>query len=203
MNVILNRLFLAISIFALSACATTFRSNVATFHEMTVPGGERVMLVPMNAEKKDSLEYRQYANVIASHLKGYGYKETGESEPELIAGFDVTVNDGREKLETRPGNLDPYWHGYWSWGRYWHSPGFYGDPFGPDRIVASTVYTITLTVELRKPTGEVIFEGRADTEVRSKSVPEVVPFLADALFQNFPGESGKTRRVVFETEQKE
>jgi len=204
MNHTINRLFLILGILALSACSSVFRSNVATFHDMAVPGGERVLLIPMDEEKKDSLEFRDYASVLASHLQKYGYKQAGDDEPQLIAGFDVSINDGREKLQTRPG-ISPYYsgYGYWHWGRYWgHYWGnsFHRDPFGDRDIIARTVYTVTLTVELRKPNGDIVFEGRADAEVRKKAVPEAVPFLAEALFQSFPGESGVTRRVILETE---
>lgn len=196
MKMFQNFLLLTCAI-ALSACTYSFRSNVATFHEMGAPGGERVMLTPINPDKKDSLEYRQYAGALAAHLKSYGYVEAGENKPELIAGFDVSINDGREKLRNRPAPFSHhYWDSSWTWGRYWGHP--FSHPFDhyDNQIVAGTVYTATLTLELRKPDGELVFEGRAETETRAKALPEVVPILADALFQSFPGESGITRRIV-------
>ncbi|MBL4639281.1 MAG: DUF4136 domain-containing protein [Kordiimonadaceae bacterium] len=187
--------------FVITACTATFRSDVATFHEITAPGGERVMLVPMNPDKKDSLEFRQYATDISSHLLSYGYKEAGDAEPELIAGFDITISEGREKLRNRPSPY-PFWRSRWTWGGYWgHHFGYhdpFSDPYSNNTIVAGTVYTATLTLELRTPEGELKFEGRVETETRKKSLPEVVPFLAKALFQSFPGESGVTRRVIIE-----
>lgn len=194
----LARILIVFGFLALTACTSVMRSDVATFHDITAPGGERVMLVPIAEDKKDSLEFRQYASVLASHLQNYGYKETGDKEPQLIAGFDVTINDGREKIETRPSNLGPYWHSRWAWGSYWHYDPFRHDDLFHERLVAKTVYNVVLTLELRKPDGTKIFEGRAESEVRTKAVPEVVPHLANALFESFPGESGKTRRVVVE-----
>jgi len=204
MKTIIGRILLTFGLFALTACSSNIRSNVATFHEITVPGGERVMLTPMVAEKADSLELQQYANVLAGHLQSYGYKEPGDKEPELIAGFDVTINDGREKLENRISpHTSLYWRrGYWAYGRYW-TPIFptYHDPFFDDtEVVARTVYTATLTMELRKPGGEKVFEGRAEIETRHKDLPRIMPYLAAALFQSFPGENGVTRRVVIERE---
>lgn len=204
MKSLLGRLLLIGSLLTLAACTTAIRSNVATFHDMTVPGGERVMITPMLPEKSDSLEFQQYAGVLAGHLQRYGYKQPGDADPELIAGFDVTINDGREKLENR---LSPYphryWaHGYWVAGRYWRPihPVFY-DPFHEDtEIVARTVYTATLTFELRTPDGEKVFEGRAETETRRKDLPQILPYLAAALFESFPGENGVTRRVSIERE---
>ncbi len=202
----LNHIILVASILALSACATHFRSDVTTFHKLSAPGGERVVLTPMNPEKQDSLEYRQYADILANELGSYGYKETGENEPELIAGFDVTINDGREKLSVRPGfNGFPYWRsGFWAYGRFWRSPFYRGrfSPFDDDELVARTVYLATLRFELRKPDGTVVFEGHAETETRRKDLPRIMPLLAEALFENFPGNNGETRRVILERDKK-
>jgi len=206
MKTLFIRAGLILGFVTLAACSTVFRSDVATFHEITVPGGERVMLTPMIAEKSDSIEFQQYANILAGHLQKYGYKQPGEEEPQLIAGFDVTINDGREKLENRlsPYSGFGYWgRGYWSYGRYWAPiyPTFY-DAWDDTEVVARTVYTATLTMELRTPDGTLIFEGRAETETRRKDLPKVMPYLAAALFENFPGESGVTRRVVIAREEK-
>jgi len=204
MKKLFSHMSLAAILFALTACASNIRSNVATFHEMTVPGGERVMLTPMLAENTDSIEFEQYANILVGHLQSYGYKQPGDMAPQLIAGFDVTINDGREKIESRlstHGSL--YWQrGFWSYGHIWRPtyPVFH-DPFYDDReLVARTVYTAVLTLELRKPDGEKIFEGRAEIETRRKDLPKVMPYLAAALFESFPGENGVTRRVVIERE---
>ncbi len=195
---ILQKILLLACAVALGACTSSFRSNVATFHEMGAPGGEKVVLTPMNPDKYDSIEFSQYAGALAGHLKSYGYVEAGEDQPELIVGFDVSINDGREKLRNSHNAFaHPYWDVRWPRGRYWGS--FFYDPFYNHHdsvVVAGTYYTATLSLELRKPDGEIVFEGRAETETRSKALPEIVPFLAEALFQSFPGESGVTRKVV-------
>jgi hypothetical protein len=222
----LKKIIILSAVIVLSACATKFKSDVATFHALPTPQGEKLALIPMLEEKQDSLEFAQYADVIGRHLKGLGYSEAGEDEPDLIVGFDVTIDDGREKIITRPGPYGfygfPYWAGYSRFG-YWgfHRAGFrngfigpgygfgafgpYGgfgafNGFGGDRVIARTVYKATLTMEVRKKSGEKLFEGRAETETRKKDLPTTLPLLAEALFADFPGESGVTRRVVLEPE---
>lgn len=220
MKTFLNRVVLAVGLLALTACASTFRSDVSTFHELTSPGGERVLVTPIFQENEDSLEFKQYANIVAGHLAQYGYKSTGDNEPELIAGFDVTIDDGREKIFVRP---DPFGSFYWqrsfwghgrfhrgfshfrggfgfgnfgAFGRFGHHNGF--GAFGGHDLVARTYYTATLKLELRKPDGTIVFEGRAETQTRRKDLPKALPFLAAALFESFPGENGITRRVVID-----
>lgn len=182
-----------------AACSNSFRSDVATFHTLPPSKGERVSIIPMNEEKRDSLEFRQYAAILGNHLRHEGYQAAGEGKPDLIIGFDVFINDGREKLSTRPKLDGPGFGGSLYWRHYWYHGYFWGpyDPFRHDRteVVARTVYNATLMMEVRRPDGELLFEGRAETETRNKAVPEVVPLLAEALFAEFPGESGVTRRI--------
>jgi hypothetical protein len=196
---------MAASLLILAGCASGYRGNIATFHTLAAPGSESVMITPILAEKSDSLEFQQYASILAGHLQRYGYKEPGDTDPELVAGFNVTITDGREKLETRPGTLHkPYWGGaYWAYGRYWLPlrPTFH-DPWLDDEVVARTVYTATLTLELRKPDGEMVYEGRAELETRRKDLPKMVPYLAKILFDQFPGENGVTKRAFIEKEPK-
>ncbi|UTW55517.1 DUF4136 domain-containing protein [Kordiimonas sp. SCSIO 12610] len=224
----LKKVFVLSAVILLSACASKFKSDVATFHALPAPQGEKLALIPMLEEKQDSLEFAQYASVIGNHLESQGYREAGDSEPDLIVGFDVTIDDGREKLITRPGPYGfyggfPYWAGYSRFG-YWGfhragfrrgfiRPGFGFGGFGGfgrfggfggfggfagDQVIARTVYKATLTMEVRTKDGEKLFEGRAETETRKKDLPTTLPLLAEALFADFPGQSGVTRKVVLE-----
>ncbi len=222
----LKKIIILSTIVLLSACASKFKSDVATFHALPTPQGEKLALIPMLEEKQDSLEFAQYASVIGDHLASQGYTEAGDSEPDLIVGFDVTIDDGREKIITRPGPYGvyggfPYWagysrFGYWGFHRARFRRGFVGrgfgfgggfgayggfgafGGFGGDRIIARTVYKATLTMEVRTKDGEKLFEGRAETETRKKDLPTTLPLLAEALFADFPGESGITRKIVLE-----
>jgi len=44
----------------------------------------------------------------------------------------------------------------------------------------------------------VVFEGRVESVGRDKRLPEVMPYLVEALFTDFPGESGVTREIKVE-----
>lgn len=191
----------------LGACSNTFKSDVATFHKLPTAGGEHVSIMPMDPSKQDSLEYQQYAAVLGNFLRLQGYQQAGDSKPDLIVGFNITFSDGREKLENRlspgfrGGFNDFYWRGYWHHGYFWGPPvgGFWGPQ---NELYARTVYHATLEMEVRKPDGELLFEGRAETDARKNSIPEVMPLLAEALFENFPGPSGVTRHVKIDLDEK-
>lgn len=189
---------------ALSACASTFRSNVTSFHIETPAAGARVVLVPIDESRQDSLEYRQYASSIQGVLEQNGFVGARDNDPNYIIGFDVDVNDGREKLRAfgTGGYGNIWWRRGYAWGGWWDPfyPGFYGPGFGGPQITARTVYRAELRIEIRKPDGTMIFEATAETESRSRSLPELVPLLAEALFEDFPGANGVARRVKLDLE---
>lgn len=193
---------------ALSACASKFRSDVTSFHVDTPPTGAKVVLVPIDESRQDSLEYRQYASSIQAVLEQNGMVGARESEPDYVIGFELNVNDGREKLRAVPGPGLGFGGAFWwrrgyAWGGWW-DPFFGGigpGGFGQTQLSARTVYLAELHVEIREPDGNMIFEGTAESEGRSRSLPELVPMLAAALFEEFPGENGVTRRIVLDKEQ--
>jgi hypothetical protein len=224
----LKKLIIIGAVFVLGACASSFKSDVATFHALPPASGESLALVPMLEENVDSIEYAQYAAVLGQHLQSQGYRDAGNGNPDLIVAFDVTIDDGREKLITRPGpfyggfggfhgfgfSRFGYGFGRFGFNRFGFRRGFgfggfhrgfgccgFGGGFGGDRVVARTVYRATLTMEVRERDGTKVFEGRAETETRKRDLPTTLPLLADALFADFPGESGVTRRVVIKPEE--
>lgn len=183
----------------LAACSSGFRSNVTSFHIETPAAGSRIQISPINDEKQDSLEYKEYGQLIQNTMAKAGFAAAGSGKADYLVGFDVSVNDGREKLRTFGGGVAfnrGFWGpGFgWGYGGFW-GPGWAGAGFGGNNVIARTVYRAELAVEIRKPDGTMVFEGKAESETRSRSLPELVPMLAEALFAEFPGESGKTRKV--------
>ena len=92
-------------------------------------------------------------------------------------------------------------------------PGFWAlDPFGPryvgDRQINSTRQTSTLQLRLLDSQGmppgkpRAVFESRAifEGEGRGDHLPQVVPYLVRAVFDDFPGQNGRARVVRFDRE---
>ena len=86
--------------------------------------------------------------------------------------------------------------GPWGWG--WNS-GWYGG--GPD-IRSYTIFTsgIEMTID-RAADGERLFEGRAQAVSTSNRLQYLVPNLVDAMFTDFPGNSGETVRISIAPEE--
>lgn len=207
------RALLSLSLLLLvAACATPFRSDVARFHAIqSIAPGSTYSIEAADPEKRDSLEFQTYAARVAQALEARGLRQA----PRGTAGdyqlmVDYGVDQGREKIETRPGFGPSYGYGY-GYGRYGYpfSHRYYGaygwyDPFwsawGPGSFYSPEVYSYTqygsfLAVQMKSRDGPMVFEGRAQAETRSRDLTKLVPLLVQAMFTDFPGQSGQTVTV--------
>lgn len=197
----------------LVACASTFRSDVARFHRLNeAPHDARFVLAPADAGKQGSLEFQQYAALVRSELAGFGYRPTTEAgATDLTVEIGYGVSKGEQIVRSRPtafygfygmyGRSSPFYTGYWYRG------ALYGDyPFGYGEVYTETMYTRTLNMVIVRSgdaSREVLFEGEVVSVGRNRRLPEIMPYLVQAMFTNFPGESGVTKEVVIKLQDRD
>ena len=76
------------------------------------------------------------------------------------------------------------------WGYGWYDPWFDGG------YEAYTVYTSGIKLKIdRRADGQRLFEGKAEAASTSNRLPYLVPNLVEAMFTDFPGNSGETVRI--------
>ena len=91
----------------------------------------------------------------------------------------------------------------WNYGFYdpWLRGGF-GGGFGGPEVRSYTVYTSDVDLKIdRAATGERLFEGRAQALSRTDRLQSLVPNLVEAMFTDFPGNSGETVRITVRDEE--
>lgn len=188
----------------LAACASTFRSDVARFHRLNeVPQTATFVVVPSDDRKQaSSLEFQQYAGLVGRELTKFGYRPaSATTAAELTVEMDYGVSKGEQIVRSRPtvfygfyGHSSPFYTGYWYRG------ALYGDyPFGYRDVYTETMYNRTLKMVIVRSANtdrEVLFEGEVVSVGRDRRLPEIMPYLVQAMFTNFPGESGVTKEVV-------
>lgn len=196
-------------LFVTAACTSTFRADVVSFHQLARPQGERVEIQPAHEEMQGSLEFRQYADLVGERLRGEGFRPAEGSEPDIIAILDFGVSEGREVTRSR-GYAGPYYGGFYHYGGFYshpfavhHYPFYsfyrpYGFGYGYAGDYTYTVYQRHVSLVLRQAGGETLYEGRAVSTGRSNNLPELMPLLVEALFRDFPGPSGETRRITID-----
>lgn len=192
MSRVLKFLAIMITALAVTGCASKFKSDVARFHQLPRPSGELFVVVPSDEAKNGSLEFAQYADLVASRLSAYGYKRTQDSaDAELIVKVDYSVDDGKTQIKSYPGTYGafyPYYYPHYYWPYY--------SGFDHSEIRSYVVYARRLSMDIVRPSGEVLFEGRVESMGRDNRLPEVMPYLVEAMFADFPGQSGGTQRVI-------
>jgi hypothetical protein len=66
-----------------------------------------------------------------------------------------------------------------------------------------TIYTSVIDVKIdRRADSQRLFEGKAEAVSRTNRLPSIVPNLVDALFTDFPGNSGETLRITIRDDEK-
>ncbi len=199
-----------------AACATPFQSRVSRFHSVdAVPAQATFVVQPRDLTRSGGLEFRTYARQVAERLGALGYREVADpAAAQLVVVMDYGVNDGRERIATRPGfgpgfgyyAFGPgFYSPYYSWRRPyfwgWYDPFFWGGPFGWDapEVYSYTEYTSHLDLAIRRADGSsTLFEGRAEARSRTNDLTRLVPGLVQAMFTDFPGRSGETVRVTID-----
>jgi hypothetical protein len=197
----------------LAACATPFKADVSRFQsQLPAPQGESYAVVADDPALAGGLEFAQYADLVEAQMARLGYTQAASvDDASLLVRFDYTVDKGRERVRST-GFRDPFyspWYGYTARGYRarpgYYSPRYYGshwgygfnDPwFGGPEVRSYTVYTSGIDLKIdRAATGERLFEGEAQAVSTSNRLQYLVPNLVEAMFTDFPGNSGETVRI--------
>ncbi len=187
-----TRILIVTTALSLGACATpTPPVQVARFHLNQPIERGSVVIEPITGEE-NSLEFRTYAAAVDRELRRIGYVPS-----EGLATTLYVANVGIRR-DIRPGGAkrSPV-----SIGLGGGSGGVgAGLSFGLGGGGSNNVVITQLSVQLkRKADQSVVWEGRAQLEAGEKA-PAAQPGmaaskLAEALFGDFPGESGRTITV--------
>jgi hypothetical protein len=195
----------------LAACATPFNADVTRFEtQLPAPEGQSFAIVAEDPALAGGLEFSHYASQVAAQMQRLGYAQALTPEDAtLLVHFDYGIDRGRERIR-RSGFYDPWYgyggFGYGGWGGYGYGRyrGFYGggpwaygfyDPFfgGYDSY---TVYTSGIDLKIDRAADKArLFEGKAQALSTSNRLQYLIPNLVDAMFTDFPGESGRTVRI--------
>ena len=195
--------------FALAGCASTIRSEVTAFHQWPADAGGRSFAFSHNAGDAQDLERQNHENLVRLQLLKIGLRDPAPGETaQLKVRVDYSIN-ARDVRVIETVLVDPWfgspWYGPGYYNPYWGWPG-YGHPFYGPRWPAMPVARqqerrfTTLDRQLKvKIVDAASQKAWYDVTVRSTgekgNLVEVMPYLVDAAFRDFPGPNG-TPRVI-------
>lgn len=208
-----------LALLSVASCAPSFQANVSRFQALPVPEGQSFAIVPTDPRNQGGLEFAQYANLVTQRLGAYGYRPvSGDGKPDMVVKFDYGVDKGMPKTVSRPapgGFYGPGWgygSGFGPYGRRWggyRSAFYYGwdpffyDPFYRQEIDTYTVFTSYADMQIERVSdGKRLFEGKAKARSLEDALPKLVPNLVEAMFTNFPGQSGEEVKITVAPEKK-
>lgn len=175
----------------LAGCTTGPETRVTRFHLNQPIAAGNIAVEPANPAERGSPEFQTYASAVGAQLAKIGFTEApGLAKSEQVA----VVHVERSFFEGPPRSAFSIGLGGGSYGWNGGVGGGVSVPIAgrPTQNVATR-----LTVQIkRRSDGTAIWEGRAETAQRFGTAgaqpAETVARLAAALFQGFPGVSGRT-----------
>jgi len=195
----------------LGACSTTPRvqTEVTAFHTLQeAPTGKTFAMVPI-PDQEGSLEWRNYANLVSRRLTNKGLVRVDyASEADLAVFLTYVIDGGRTTVSSVPvygqtgGGTTTTTTGYV--GRTPISGSTYTPPtFGVTGYapVEDTVYTRRVRVyilDAKRTTANkpaVVYESTATSVGSIPNLNVVMPYIMDAVFNDWPGQSGTTQRL--------
>lgn len=170
--------------------------DVTRFHLGQEPARGTIAIEPVDSSQAGSFEFNRFANAVERELTRLGWQVArGNTRSEQVAL--VRVGQAAREGARRSGFSIGIGGGSYV-GSGIGLGGGIQIPIGGRR--PNMIVTTELAVRLqRRSDGTAIWEGRAQMEARGGSplatAANAVDRLAPALFQGFPGESGRTIRV--------
>lgn len=195
-----------LAVFVLSGCASTIDARVTSYQQWPSDTAGATYRIVSAQEQTSNLEFEAFADMVRAAIGPTGLVEAASSDS---ARFDVLIDYG-SPVDRRYVQRyhDPYmdgWgfnpffggiyggHGGWGWGS-----GIY---MGPSTVtVPVEVYKNTLTVAIKdnNDSGKEVYRSTAVNISDSDNLAAVMPYLARAVFDGFPGNNGQTREVRYD-----
>ena len=196
----------------LSGCASPIIARVSSFQQWPTDAaaGSFGFLAPVDHTRE--LEQASYANLVAVQLVKQGLQPAASGQQARIL-VDMSVTS---QLENRSYSSPVYQD------QYVYRPGFRDaagriypgywmpDPLGPRYVgnqqLMQTIQVSNLRLRLldtQGPAGSsprTVFESNATHEGSPSPLPSVVPYLARAVFEDFPGANGRVQVVRFKAD---
>lgn len=181
------------------------RTDVTSFDAWASLPADKSYVFARTLEFQGSLEMQTYEDIVRDELAMKGF--TLASDPSRarlvvtlrpsVMGTQIRVRDPWPDPLWRP--WGGYYGGWGGWGGGWYGRGWY-DPFwglNDWRYEQVDVYRrrLELDIDAKDQPGKRYYEGRVENTADNGALPAVMPYLIRALFTDFPGNSGQTRRI--------
>jgi hypothetical protein len=204
-------LFLFAMLFLFLSCAKMifYESNVSKFHDLASNDLTGTFaIIPADEAQKNSLEFTHYKEILARELTQRGLREVSPNQsPDFIVNMTYSIDSGRSKVGSAP-IIGQTSGGYTTYSGSAGSTPVSGSSYTPPTfgVVGAAPYSFdvyTRRLEVNIFDGKTFqsgklnkrYEGKVISEGRSNQLAQIMPYMFQAMFKEFPGKSGEVTKV--------
>ena len=194
MNMVFKSILILTGLLFLAGCSNSIESNVTRFHQLPPPSGETIEVIAMDPTMQRSIEFGTYAQMVGKKLGDVGYNPPEGGRSRFVAEIVYSlVPFGDLVVEDRsPVSVGV---GVGSGSRRGTSVGVgVSTAFGSSNQEPRYVGRLSMNI-IDLSNGTRLYEGHVESVQRTQNLAQIMPFLVDALFRDFPGESGTSNKV--------
>jgi len=195
-------LFGITALILVAGCASTLSARVTTFQQWPSDAqGASYRIVPPAG---GALEVGTYSDMIRAAIGRTGLHEAqGDQAPRFDVHYEYGTTVSQEWVQR---HHDPYFGGFspWGWGGYyggyrgWGGSMFYSPPMFVNVPVQVSKVSLTVTISDNQRQGAQVYKSTAVSAASSDNMVEVMPYLARAVFDGFPGNNGEVRDITYD-----
>lgn len=192
------------SLLLVAGCASTLSARVTSYEKWPANAQGQLYRIVPSASQQNNLEFQSVADTVRAAIGPTGLVEAQAGN---AARFNVAISYDNPVSQTWvQSNYDPYMDG-WGFGPAFG--GYYGGYrgwgggmyFSPAyRNVPVEVYKNTLMVVItdNQNHGAEVYRSSAVNLSSSDNLAQAIPYLAQAVFDGFPGNNGQVREVTYQ-----
>jgi len=192
----------------LAGCASTVTTEVTAFRDAGWTNDAPRTYAFDHAPQQDAqLDRQTYELWLSQALSAIGFEQTAPRQARYLVTMDYDAAPGfvrvAETVYPDPwyGPWGPYWGpygGYRPWGPYGWGPGYWP----PQTVVRDVPVTFSnLRVFFKDAaSGKRVYQVTARNTTEGGNLTAVMPYMIRSAFTDFPGESGRPRRITLEVQ---
>jgi len=196
---------LASAVLVLTGCASaTLAAHITSFQQWPADApGQFYRFAAADASQNNNLEYQTYQDMVRAGIGATGLVEAqGNAKPRFEVSFKYGVT--QTQIMVRRPYSPPFYGGYPYGGFYTPHAGWNGISYwGPNWVDVPTVaYRNSLSLEIHDNahSGAEVYRSTAYIITEREDLLRTMPYLARAIFDNFPGNNGAERQVNYPLE---
>lgn len=189
----------------LAGCASTLSARVTSFQQWPADAQGATYRIVSSNNQTNNLEFQSIADMVRASIGPTGLVEARSG---AAARFDVRIDYDNAMTQTWVQRYnDPYLNDGWGFGpafggyyggfRGWGG-GIYMAPSVSNIPVEVYKNTLTITIRDNQNKGTEVYRSSAVNVSSSDNLLQVMPYLAQAVFDSFPGNNGQVREVTYE-----